>query len=275
MEFKNIWKIYFSPTGTTKKVVDLLAAALSSHLSDIAIKEYDFTLKDARSSFPELTSNDLVVFGCPTYAGRLPNLLLPYLNTIEGNGATAMAAVTFGNRSFDNSLIELRDLLTAHNFKVKTAAALSCEHSFSYTLGAGRPDHKDMAEITRFIAQAAKSIYREYDGPVFVDGISAEENHGGYYQPQDRYGNSIDIRKVKPLTDESSCTDCGLCAAVCPMGSIDETDFSKVTGICIKCGACTKKCPASAKYYDDSGYLYHKRELEEMYARRASNSFFL
>ena len=43
----------------------------------------------------------------------------------------------------------------------------------------------------------------------------------------------------------------------------------------IKCGACEKKCPVQAKYYEDAGYLYHKTELEEMYARRADNAFFL
>ena len=60
------------------------------------------------------------------------------------------------------------------------------------------------------------------------------------------------------------------------MGAIDPSDVTKVPGICIKCGACIKKCPQSAKYYDDTGYLYHKEELEAMYGvRRATNSFYL
>ena len=275
MYYNNIWKIYFSPTETTKKAVSYLAEGLASQLITTSFKEFDFTLPDARKDFPFISSGDLVIFGVPTYAGRLPNLLLPYLNTIEGHGADAIAVVTFGNRSFDNSLIELRDILTSHNFNVAAAAALSCEHSFSYDLGAGRPDKADKEEIIRFAADFAISEIANCNNLLDVPGVTAEENYGGYYQPRDRHGNFIDIRKVKPLTDMDSCIECGTCAEDCPMGSIDHDDFTKVTGICIKCGACIKKCPQVAKYFDDEGYLYHQHELEEMYARRASNSFFL
>ncbi|MBQ6685016.1 MAG: 4Fe-4S binding protein, partial [Firmicutes bacterium] len=88
-----------------------------------------------------------------------------------------------------------------------------------------------------------------------------------------RHGNPIDIRKVKPLTGDN-CNGCGLCAEICPMGSIDPKDVRQFTGICIKCGACIKKCPQGAKYYEDPGYLYHKTELEEMYTRRAEPEVF-
>ena len=73
----------------------------------------------------------------------------------------------------------------------------------------------------------------------------------------------------------AKCGNCGWCAAHCPMGSIDPDDPSQVPGICIKCCACVKGCPAGAKYYDDPGYLYHKSELEEVYARPAKNALFV
>ena len=96
-----------------------------------------------------------------------------------------------------------------------------------------------------------------------------------YYTPRDRHGNPINILKVKPKTDMTKCSGCGLCAARCPMGSIDAADVSQVNGICIKCCACVKGCPAGAKYFDDPGYLYHKSELEEIYGRPAKNEVFL
>ena len=83
----------------------------------------------------------------------------------------------------------------------------------------------------------------------------------------------MDIRKVTPKTSDS-CNNCGLCAKVCPMGSINPENVRELTGICIKCGSCEKKCPMGAKYYDAESYLYHKHELEEEYIRRAEPSLF-
>lgn len=296
-----IYKIYFSPTKTTKNVVSILASALADALAGAAadaalagtsdaakpqIFDYDFTTPSARESFPILNSDDLVIFGMPTYAGRLPNLIVPYLKIfVQGNNALAIPVVTFGNRAFDNSLIELRDILHEKGFNTVAAAACACEHSFSNTLGDGRPDDADAKEISEFamsvaeILEVGDSELKKADRSdsktcVSVPGIDAEHNYGGYYQPQDRHGEPIDIRKVKPLTNRNKCGQCGFCAEICPMGAIDKNDASLVPGKCIKCGACTKLCPRQAKYYDDAGYIYHKSELEEVYARRANNQFF-
>ena len=108
--------------------------------------------------------------------------------------------------------------------------------------------------------------------PVPVNGTP--KPYRGYYQPRDRRGNPINILKVKPLTKDT-CTNCLLCAKICPMGSISFDNVREYTGICIKCGACVKQCPAGAKYYDDEGYLYHRRELEEGFKRRAEPALFL
>lgn len=276
MDIKNVWAIYFSPTGTTEKAALALADKLAKLLG-VDFKKYDFTLPSARRGFAAIDSDDLVVFATPTYAGRVPNVLLKYLATISVNGALAVPLVTFGNRNFDNSLIELRDILENGGFKTIGAAALACEHSFSYELGKGRPDDDDLKELDNFAKSVISSLKSDtYTSPVEVRGISSSHTppYGGYYQPQDRNGAHIDIRKVTPKV-AGGCTNCGICADVCPMGSIVHDDITKMQGICIKCCACYKKCPTGARYFDDEGYLYHKSELEDVYGRRASNSFFL
>lgn len=281
MKINKIWKIYFSATGTTEKIVCAIANQLVKCSNkpetekNVHSETLDFTLPSARNSFPEIAKNDLVVFGVPTYAGRVPNLLLKYLDTIQGNGALAVPVVTFGNRAFDNALIELRNILENHGFKTIAAGAFVCEHSFSYTLAAGRPDENDLAFAKNFaetiydkVSEIDLNLYKHE--PILVDG----DENAGYYQPKTDEGTPIDIRKVKPKTN-ASCTKCGTCAKVCPMGSISSEDFSIVNGICIKCGACIKKCPVKAKYFDDPGYLYHRAQVERNFARPAENKIFI
>jgi len=272
MKINQVWAVYFSPTDTTKRVVTTIANAAAEALL-VPVKHWDITLPGPRKEGKAFGEGDLVILGTPVYAGRVPNVILKDLALLQGNSAIGVPVVCYGNRNFDNALIELRDILERGGFHTAAAAAFVCEHSFSKILGGGRPDDKDLQKAFTFgwkLGYAAAK-YELPCPPIDVPGIP--ETYGGYYQPRDRHGNPIDIRKVKPLTADN-CDGCGLCAAVCPMGSIDPKDVRQFTGICIKCGACIKKCPQGAKYYEDPGYLYHKTELEEMYVRRAEPELF-
>lgn len=275
MKIKKVWAVYFSATGTTKKVTAGLAESLAENLG-APCEVYDFTLPVKRTEAPNFGREDLVVFGTPVYAGRVPNVLLKYLDTLEGNGASAIPVVLYGNRNYDDGLIELRDILEKRELHTLAAAAFIGEHSFSYILAKDRPDEADMAVLKSFAKRTAEKIEMlDVDSmaePIAVEGIPYP--YRGYYQPRDRAGNPVDIRKVKPLTN-SDCNSCMICAEVCPMGSISSVDVREFTGICIKCGACVKQCPQNAKYYGDEGFLYHQHELEEGLTRRAEPELFL
>lgn len=271
---KAVRSVYFSATGTTRKVACLLAEKLAARLQ-LPCTEVDFTLPAARQQSLHFDRDDLVVLGTPVYAGRVPNVLLPFLRTMQGSGAIGIPVVVYGNRHFDNALIELRDLMENAGIRTVAAAAFVGEHAFSRVLAAHRPDAEDKSLMDAFAAQMAEklaSLRTLPQDPVEVPGIPL--SYGGYYQPRDRHGVAINILKVKPLVNEK-CTDCKICADVCPMGSISRENVREYTGICIKCGACIKKCPENARYYEDEGYLYHQHELEEMYERRAEPDLFL
>jgi ferredoxin len=272
MTIKDVCAVYFSPTGTTRRVVECIAAELAAQLS-VPARTVDFTLPQDRQTPLIFDSQSLIVFGTPVIAGRVPNVLLKFLATLQGRGALAIPVVAFGNRDFDDALIELRDILADGGCRPFAAAAFVGEHSFSRTLAAGRPDEEDLALARRFADDAAKSL-AENPNPGLIAVTGTPKPYRGYYKPRDRQGNFINILKVVPKTRDT-CTQCGHCAAICPMGSIDPDDCTRLTGICIKCGACVKGCPVDAKYYDDEGYLYHQRELELGYARRAEPAAFI
>jgi len=273
MTTSKIQAMYFSPTGTTRHVVCELATALAEKIScNTEVGQMDFTLPGARKEAVSFAPQDLVVFGVPVYAGRVPNILLKYINTLEGRGAWAVPVVLFGNRNYDDALIELKDILIAAGFQVVAGGAFVGEHSFSKTLGQNRPDESDMALVRAFADKISAKLAGDVPtAPVTVNG---NKPYRPYYRPKNKEGAPVDIRKVSPKTN-SDCTDCKLCVSVCPMGSIDAEDVSKINGICIKCGACIKICPVQAKYYDDENYLRHKHELEVEFADRKEPEVFV
>jgi NAD-dependent dihydropyrimidine dehydrogenase PreA subunit/flavodoxin len=257
---KKIETFYFSATGTTEKIVTGIAEKIAENDGGISpITPIDFTLPESRKKAYSFDKDDFVVAGIPVYAGRVPNVLLKFLNTLSGNGATAVAVVLYGNRNYDDALIEFKDILETTGFKVVAGGAFIGEHSFSKTLAAERPDAQDMAVAADFAQKIYEKMMTPGDKPEVV--VKGEKPYRPYYRPKDPDGNFINILKVTPKTNDD-CIDCKLCSEVCPMGSIDSEDVSKITGICIKCCACVKQCPVGAKYFDDEGYLTHKKDLE-------------
>ena len=273
MEIKTVYAVYFSATGRTRKVVTTLANAIAQTL-ELPLETVDFTLPAAREETYAFTDKDLVIFGTPTYAGKVPNKLLPFVQTgFTGNGALAVPVVTSGNRSFDNSLAELCASLENAGFHTIAAGAFACQHAFSDTLAAGRPDREDMTVLAQLGAAVVTKLGKmtEIPAPVQVDG----DADAPYYRPLGLDGEPKNFLKAKPQTDRSKCTGCGVCAALCPMGSISREDPAEVTGVCIKCHACVRNCPTGAKYFDDEAFLSHKAMLERDYTRRAEDKLFL
>lgn len=286
MMIKKIWAASFSPTGGTEHIVSLLAEEMGKCLK-LPVHKISFTLPDERKKSCTFTEEDLLILGTPVYAGRIPNKILPDVDrSFEGNGTLAVAVSVFGNRNYDDGLMELALLLENHGFCVAAAAAAAARHAFSDDIGAGRPDKQDEEELRVFARRAAEKI-KEFSGvEKIVSGnkaacgvlalqITGHNPVGPYYTPLRADGQPAKFLKAKPVTDENLCNRCGTCAQVCPMGSISREDPSVVNGICIKCQACIRSCPAQAKHFEDEDFLSHVEMLREHYTRRAANAFFL
>lgn len=275
MQLNKITKIkavYFSPTGTTKKTVTTIAATLAEKLN-ISWEMDDFTLPPRRKTPLVFKKNELIIFGVPVYAGRVPNIIIKYIAALQGNNATGIPVVLYGNRNYDDALIELRDTLETGGIHTIAAGAFIGEHSFSRILGAGRPDKQDLS-IARQFAHTIVEKLTEKNKQLTPITVKGNIPYRPYYRPLVKDGTHADIRKVVSKVNDH-CTNCGICAAVCPMGSISKEDIRSYIGICIKCGACIKFCPVQARYYDDPSYLFHKENLEETYTRRAEPELFV
>ena len=273
MEIRKVWALYYSATGTTDKAVNTIAEALAQTL-EVPLERMGFTRPAEREKEYSFTESDLVVVGSPTYAGKLPNKILPDFQTkLHGNGALAAAVVLFGNRSYDNSLAELCAVLEADGFHTVAAGAFVGRHAFTDTLGEGRPDWDDRREMTAFAKAVADKVLSLTDIPerVAVPGDAAAP----YYVPKGTDGQPAKFLKAKPQTDVGKCTNCGACARFCPMGAIDPENVASVPGTCIKCQACVRKCTRHAKYFDDPAFLSHVAMLGQNFTEPKKNEVFL
>ena len=275
MQITSVKAAFYSATGNTKLVVETIGRAAAGKLG-VPFETFDFTLPAARGGVTAYAPTDLVLVATPVYAGRVPNKMLPFVQTgFEGNGALAVPVVTFGNRNFDNGLIELRNELEAHGFHTVAGAGVVCEHVFSSKLATARPDAADLEALAAFGAAVAEKAAALAQLPAAPIAVRGDDPVGPYYTPLGTDGKPAVFLKAKPLTDPAKCDSCGVCAQVCPVGSIPADDFTAVTGICIKCQACIKKCHTGAKYFEDAAFLSHVAMLEQNYSRRAESEFFI
>ena len=230
---------HFSPTGGTKKVADAVAAGL-----DAPVVELDLTRSDATATLGE---NDALMAVLPVFAGRVPQISLERLSALKGSGQKAVAVVVYGNREFDDALLETRDALEANGFRVIAAAAFIAEHSMYRSIAAGRPDAEDEALCRRF---AADVMAKADDAP-----------------PVQVPGN-IPYKELKPSAfhpaANDTCTKCGICAQQCPVGAI-PLDASNETNhdLCINCMRCVEGCPQQCRALPDAFLAMITKMLSE------------
>lgn len=269
----NIEKVYcltYSATGTTDKVASAVAEGAAKKLG-VPVEAIGFTKPADREKAHSFGPTDLVVVATPTYAGKMPNKLMPdFKEKLTGNGAAAIAVVTYGNRSFDHSLAELSALLTANGFAVVAGGAFVCRHAFSDLLAGDRPDFDDRRQAAQLGERAADKVLKGDMAPVTVPGDAGAP----YYVPKGTDGQPAKFLKAKPLTDLSKCSNCGVCARSCPTGAISAENVAEVNGVCIKCQACVRKCTRKAKYFEDAAFLSHVAMLEQNFTDRKENALF-
>ncbi|NTW72816.1 MAG: 4Fe-4S binding protein [Eubacteriaceae bacterium] len=250
---KNVSLIYFSPTGTTAKILKAISEGMEEES-----KTYDFTLPNSRKeTLPSFTPDDLVIFGAPVYAGRIPELAASYFSQIKGNGALAVFIVLFGNRDYDDALLELKNILEEQGFKGIAAGAFVGEHSFTPKVGTGRPDQDDLSKAKDF-------------GKRLSSWLKAIESSGNLTVLQVKgnfpYKKGMPPMNIGPVTNED-CIECALCAQACPTEAVSFDNFRDIeTDKCIRCCSCIKICPVDAKSFPQEPLVKITAQLENNFS---------
>jgi ferredoxin len=246
MNIKKAYAIFFSPTGTTQKAVIAFAKG-----TDVPLEKIDLTTTKSRQAFSHSFGKDeLVIIGLPVYGGRLPKNIEDFFSGLRGNKTPAVALVMYGNREYDDALIELKIRLEEQGFIVKAGAAFIGEHTFSKKIAAGRPDANDLASARSFGKQTLECIGKNISGTLIVKGNYPFTAKGfDHTNPRSvaAYANIITLDR---------CMQCGLCAENCPWEAIAMDDFKTIDSAkCMRCFRCLKNCPACAKVVKDEKFL--------------------
>ena len=102
MDIKKVMGVYFSPAGSTKTVVETTADELA-RLFKAECRYISLNTPSDRAQEYQFAPDELVVFGCPVYAGRLPNKISPdFARCLHGEGTPAVALVTYGGSACRN-----------------------------------------------------------------------------------------------------------------------------------------------------------------------------
>lgn len=266
---------YFSPTGGTKKIGELFAGAFagidSAEMESVDLGKKEMPRGGARGETEGGdTDRELAVVAAPVFGGRIPSVMREKLLTLDGAGREAVAIVVYGNRDYDDALLELYDVLTDRGFSVVAAGAFVAQHSMVPDIAVGRPDSEDEAEIRDFAARVLEKLMKVK---------SAEETAG--------LSNKLDVPGKHPYKPEmdlpftpislDGCVLCGKCAEACPTGAIELKGGTLNTDVerCIICMTCVHECPKGARSLPDALYEKTSKMLEPFRGVRNLNEVFL
>lgn len=234
---KQITQVYFSPGGTTKKISNTFVKAWEEQVSTLDLLDREL---DTEVRFDE---NEFVVVTMPVFAGRIPSVCATKLKKMRADDTPAVAMVIYGNRDYDDALIELADLLTESGFLVIGGAAFVARHSIFPQVAADRPHTTDIKILKRFAQDCTHKLQKgrsAWELPLEVKG-------------QRPYKKPGDV-PIKPRTLRA-CTRCNTCVGVCPTNAISKENPRKTDkNRCISCTACIYHCPENARLF--GGLMY-------------------
>lgn len=262
MNIDRVKLIYYSPTGTSEKTVKTILQGIGVDYDII-----DLTLPTSESKKHSFSSTDLAIIAVPVYSGRVAQVAAKRVSKLKGSNTPTVLIAVYGNRAFEDALVELKDITEPNGFKPVAAGAFLGEHSFDAPetpIATGRPDAEDLKKAKEF----GEKIKAKLASLEQLDDLVIPGNHP--YREGGKMGGR------SPLTDPDTCILCGMCARVCPTGCVTVSDIVETdTDNCTACSACVKNCPTGARHWENEGILKAAKWLATEYSKRREPEFFL
>ncbi len=252
LNFEKISKIYFSPSGTTEKIVNEIAKNFQTNMEN-----YDLLSFDENKEF----DNEIVIIGMPVFDGRIPKLARKRLENIKGNNTKAIVVINYGNIDYGNALLELTELLKENNFSIVGICAAVSQHSLFNEIGTNRPDVIDLKMINHFSKEMIKKLESGVEDELFVGGK----------KPYPEYS----MLKYDVDCNEDLCVQCMDCAYTCPEEAIPEEN-PQTTNMddCSRCSTCINICSQNARSFSGDYYENQKENMISNFSNRKEAEFF-
>lgn len=266
MNTESVKLVYFSPTGTSKTV----AKGITSGIDPSIMELIDITTPEARKQPLQTSEDELLVVAVPVYMGRVPALLNEWLNAIQAHNTPTVCVVVYGNRAYENALLELKDIVTNCGCIPIAGAAYIGEHSFSDSetpTAQGRPDEDDLNHAQAF----GRKIREKLQSISSISQVSDVHVPGSY-----PYEGVTELWDVDFIAVDDQCLQCGVCAEVCPVGAVDPEDSRRINiEKCITCCACIKSCPQNARTMKSGPVKDAQQRLYKLYREPKKPECFL
>ncbi|MCQ2970280.1 MAG: 4Fe-4S binding protein [archaeon] len=251
---KKITRIFFSPSGTTKKIVDKIATNFKYEKEICDLLHFNDT--------KEFTDSDIVIVGMPVFSGRIPKTARNRLLKLTGNNTKAIAVANYGNAKVGDALIELVDILKENNFDVIAAISTVSHHSIFNGVAVGRPDTADMEKINEF---EQKCVEKLESGESLNSEVPGNRPYADYKQ-----------LPFIVSCDQNKCIFCYDCVTFCPENAIPDEDPADVDlDICSRCTACIHICQEDARSFTGEAFETKKPVFESENSERKEVELYL
>lgn len=263
MRVKGTKLVYYSPTGASRKIAEAVAGGLGKTHDRVDLTSPEESLGVV------LGRDELAVIAVPVYGGRVPVTAAKRLMAVKGEGGPAVILVVYGNRAFEDALVELKDIAVGQWFRPVAAAAFIGEHSFSTgdtPIAQGRPDEADLRKAAAFGVDVKRKLGT-------IKGEIPDLRVPGNRPYKERSSPS---EGTSPETDPATCILCGACAKACPTGAVTVAEaVSTIKELCTRCTACIKACPTGARAWVHPGVKKTATWLHTSFGDRKEPETFL